>query len=100
MADRQVGKDGPQARKRAVALEYDPAKHPAPAVVATGAGPLADRIIGLANKHGIPVKEDPELVQLLAKLDVGNLIPPELYVAVAEVLVFVYQMNRKYIPPR
>lgn len=97
MADNRTGEKNNEAPRKAVALRYEPDKHQAPTVVATGSGPLADKIIALAKEHGVPVKEDPELVQLLATLDVGKIIPPELYVAVAEVLVFVYKMNRKYL---
>jgi flagellar biosynthesis protein len=62
-------------------------------VVAGGAGELADRILSLAEEHGVPVHRDDELVGLLAQLDVGSIIPPELYAAVAEVLAFVYRMK-------
>jgi flagellar biosynthesis protein len=64
-----------------------------PQIVATGRGEVAERIIALAREHDIPIKEDPELVGLLATLDIGSAIPPELYQAVAEVLVFVYRLN-------
>lgn len=96
MEDERKPKQNNEPPKKAVALQYEPGKHPAPAIVATGSGPVAEKIIALAKEHGVPVKEDAELVQLLASLDVGKIIPPELYVAVAEVLVFVYQMNKKY----
>ncbi len=79
--------------RRAVALEYQRGKQRAPVVVATGQGLIAERIIALARAHGIPIREDPVLVTLLARLDVGDLIPPELYPVVAEVFAWVYRLN-------
>lgn len=83
------------ARLRAVALRYDQEEHAAPKVVAKGAGIVAERIIALALEHGIHVHEDPDLTVLLAKLDLDTHIPQELYRAVAEVLAFVYRVNRQ-----
>jgi flagellar biosynthesis protein len=79
--------------KTAVALKYDRAKNRAPSVVATGRGRVADRIVELARESGVPVREDRELVQLLAKLDLGEAIPAELYPVIAEVFAFVYRLN-------
>ncbi|MGQ9552802.1 MAG: EscU/YscU/HrcU family type III secretion system export apparatus switch protein [Anaerolineae bacterium] len=80
-------------RKRAVALRYQPQVYEAPQVVASGAGAVADRILHLAQDHNVPIHEDSELVSLLAQLDIGTIIPPELYAAVAEVLAFVYRLK-------
>ena len=82
-------------RKKAVALRYHRGEDPAPVVVAKGAGLLAERILEVAREHDIPLYEDPDLVEILAKIDLGNVIPPELYQAVAEALAFVYNLNRK-----
>ena len=82
-------------RKRAVALRYDDAKEQAPRVVATGGGYLAERIIEIAEENGIHIQEDPDLVALLAQLDLNTEIPGDLFSAVAEVLAFVYRLNRK-----
>jgi flagellar biosynthesis protein len=82
-------------RTQAVALTYDSTEMPAPTVSAAGQGEVAERIIALANEHGIPIRQDPDLVALLAQLDVGQIIPPELYAVVAEVLAFVYQLKGK-----
>lgn len=82
-------------RKRAVALKYDAANQAAPRVLARGQGELADRILEAAREHKIPLYKDPELVDVLSKLDVGLEIQPELYHAVAEVLIFIYKMNQK-----
>jgi flagellar biosynthesis protein len=87
----------PGGRKAAVALKYRMGEDSAPRLVAKGAGKVAERIIEAARAAGVPIREDPDLVALLMTLDIGGMIPPELYAAVAEVLVFVYHMNRKAI---
>ncbi|MCK4782885.1 MAG: EscU/YscU/HrcU family type III secretion system export apparatus switch protein [Desulfobacteraceae bacterium] len=81
--------------KKAVALKYRPADGHAPRVTAGGTGAVAERIIELAREHGIPVKDDPDLVEVLSRLDLNEEIPPELYVVVAELLAFVYRLNGK-----
>jgi len=81
--------------KKAVALKYRPADSHAPRVTASGTGVVAERIIELAREHGIPVKDDPDLVEVLSRLDLNEEIPPELYVVVAELLAFVYRLNGK-----
>jgi FlhB-like protein len=83
------------ARRRAVALHYDAQSEEAPRVVAKGDRMVAERIIELAHEHGVPIQEDPDLVAMLAKLDVNTFIPEELYRAVAEVLAFVYRLNNR-----
>lgn len=80
-------------RKAAAALKYRPARDAAPRLVAKGQGLIAQRIVDLARESGVPVHDDPDLVEVLAQLDVGELIPVELYQVVAEVLVYVYRMN-------
>lgn len=87
--------DTPPPRKRAVALRYDTSDDPAPRVIAKGEGVLAERILAIAEEEGIHVQEDPDLLGLLAKLEVNDTIPEELYRAVAEVLAFVYRLNRQ-----
>ncbi len=79
----------------AAALKYDPKKNDAPLLTAKGRGVIAEKIISLARKNGIPIKEDPCLVQILSKLDIDEQIPPVLYKAVAEVLAFVYALNER-----
>ena len=90
----------PEEKKRsirkAVALRYLPGKDKAPKVTAKGAGKLAERIVDLAKQHGIPIQEDPALVQILAQLDFHQEIPPSIYLVVAEILAFVYSMNRQW----
>lgn len=75
-------------RRRAAALRYVPGETPAPEVVATGEGELAERIIALARQHGIPIHDSPDLVRLLTQLPPESAIPAELYRAVAEVMAF------------
>lgn len=85
----------PQGEKRtAVAVRYDVDKDKAPLVLAAGRGPVAEEILRVAEDNKIPLYEDPELAKLLAKLELDTEIPAELYVLVAEVLFFVYQLDR------
>jgi flagellar biosynthesis protein len=81
--------------KLVAALKYDAGKDRAPHLAAKGRGMVAEKIIELAIKHNIPVRNDPALVQMLSKLDIDEAIPHELYQAVAEILAFVYRMNEE-----
>jgi flagellar biosynthesis protein len=84
-------------RKKAAALKYTSGVDSAPRLVASGSGWLAEKIIQTAREHHIPLKEDPPLVEILSTLDLYQEIPPNLYKAVAEILVFVYKMNNKVL---
>ncbi len=81
--------------RKAVALKYSPEKASAPIVVAKGQGHLAEEIVRRAKENGVPIQEDASLVEVLAKLDLEQEIPPELYRLVAEVLSFVYRADRR-----
>jgi len=81
---------------KAVAILYDEKETQSPKVVASGKGVVAEKIIETAREAGIHIQEDPNLVELLSKVPVGNEIPVELYQTVAEVLSFVYQVNEKF----
>jgi flagellar biosynthesis protein len=81
--------------EKAAALKYRHGKDSAPKLVAKGKGKVAEKIIEIAKSHGIPVKEDKELVEFLSMLDLYQEIPPELYKAVAEILAFVYSLKKK-----
>lgn len=81
--------------KKAVALGYQKEKNSAPKVLASGKGESAAKIISLAKEHGVPIKEDEDLIEILSKLDLGDEIPPNMYKAVAEVFAFIYQMANK-----
>jgi flagellar biosynthesis protein len=83
----------PPGRPAAVALRYERDEMPAPRVTAKGAGELAQRILALAREHDVPVREDPDLLELLAACDLGTEIPSELYHAVAELLAFFQRLN-------
>ena len=80
----------------AAALKYDGKRDSAPRVTARGRGVIAEKIIELAKKHKVPIKEDPALAQILSRLDIDEQIPPELYKAIAEILAFVYSVNERY----
>lgn len=80
--------------KSAVALRYDGSG--APRITAKGKGVVADEIIALAKESEVPLREDPQLSALLSMLELGDEIPRELYVAVAEVLAFAYMLTGKF----
>lgn len=79
---------------KAVALKYDGNHDRAPRVTAKGRGQVAEKIIDVARENHIPLYEDQHLIQILDALDVDTEIPPELYRAVAEVLAFVYRLDK------
>ena len=79
-------------RTSAVALAYDPADA-APRVVAKGYGTLAETIVNTAREHGLYVHESPELVGLLMQVNLDAQIPPQLYVAIAELLAWLYALD-------
>jgi flagellar biosynthesis protein len=78
----------------AVALKYEEG-HQAPKVTAKGKGITAEQILEIAEKHGIPLQNEPELARILAQVPLGDEIPQELYVAVAEVISFAYFLSGK-----
>jgi flagellar biosynthesis protein len=81
------------AGDEAVALAYDPADRDLPKVTAKGRGEMAAELIRLALEHHIPIKYDPDLVQVLSRLEEGQDLPEEVYLVVAEILAFVYWVN-------
>lgn len=82
-----------QPRRRAAALRYDRGDHRAPRVVASGQGHVADRILALADDHGVPIHRDPALADALAGLELDREIPPALFAAVAEVIGYLYRLQ-------
>ena len=82
-----------QPRSSAVALAYH-AGESAPQVVAKGKGLIAQEIIARAHSAGVYVHESPEMVSLLMQVDLDERIPPALYVAIAELLAWLYQMEQ------
>lgn len=87
----------PDLKAQAVAITYDEADG-APRVVAKGRGYLAEEIISRAEAAGVFVHESPELVSLLMQVDMDARIPPELYVAVAELLAWLYRLEQRAPP--
>ena len=83
-------------RSAAAAMQYDPLKPEPPQIVAVGRGVTADEIVRIAKEHHIPLHEDPGLVEALARLDVSEYVPRELYAVVAEVLAYVYRVDRDF----
>ena len=82
-----------QSTEIAIALSYDGEQ--APRVTAKGAGKLAARILAMAREHDIPLHEDPQLVEILAQIELGEEIPESLYRVVAEIIAFVYILQGK-----
>lgn len=84
-------------RQLAVALAYRDGDR-APHVVAKGRGLIAEEIIARAQDAGVYVHESPELVSLLMQVDLDDRIPPQLYQAVAELLAWLYRLDRGLLP--
>ena len=84
----------PAPLRKAAALRYDRGQDRAPRVVASGRGPIADRLVAVAESHGVPVQRDAALADALTRLELDREIPPELFAAVAEVIGFLYRIGR------
>lgn len=82
---------GVNAYQKAIALKYDGAG--APIVTATGEGVVAEDIIALARELGIPLYENPELTEMLAMLELGDEIPHELYIIIAQIIALAYKIK-------
>jgi flagellar biosynthesis protein len=89
---------GPQRRREAVALAYHDGDR-APRVVAQGRGDIADEIIRRAREAGVFTYESRELLGLLMQVDLDAHIPPALYVAIAELLTWVWRVEHTGTPP-
>lgn len=85
------------AREEAVALRWDAEAMNAPNVVARGKGEIAQRILQVAEEHGIPVTAEPDVLELLAFTEIGDEIPVELYTAIAEILSFLFRLNAESV---
>ncbi len=86
-------KDKPMFRQKAVALKYAPTDA-APKVVAKGAGTIAEKILEKGRDADVPVYQDAKLTEELTRLDLGENIPPELYEVVAQVLIFISDLDK------
>lgn len=93
--DLQRKKQAANAYQKAIALQYEGVG--APVVTATGEGAIAEDIIALARELGIPLYENPELTDMLAILELGDEIPHELYIIIAQIIALAY--NIKGITP-
>ena len=89
----QLQKEKNNLDKTAVAIAYEPGEA-APRILATGKGSVAEKIIETAKENKVPTYQDNKLADTLSKLQIGDMIPPELYEVVAEILVFVDDMDR------
>ncbi|MBI3794486.1 MAG: EscU/YscU/HrcU family type III secretion system export apparatus switch protein [Nitrospinae bacterium] len=81
-------------QQKAVALKYKKSEDRAPKVAAKGKGAVAEKIIAIAKEHGIPIREDADMVEVFSRLDLEEEIPPHLYKTVAELLAFIYRVNK------
>lgn len=81
--------------KKAAALKYEPEKDTAPRVIAAAEGKIAHKLLEMAKEHNIPICRNPVLADVLVRLDVGQEIPPELYKAAAEILAFIYSLEKE-----
>lgn len=81
--------------EKAVAIKYNPERDSAPVIVASGYGNIADKIIDVAEKSGIPVFKDDSAASLMCMLDVGSNIPPELYRVIAAIYCQILNVSEK-----
>jgi flagellar biosynthesis protein len=93
MGEKRMQQQEKKELKTAVALAYEPGDR-APKILATGKGEVAERIIEKAKENDVPFYQDNKLAETLSRLQIGDAIPPELYDVVAEILVFVDDMDR------
>lgn len=82
--------------KKAAALQYNPAKDEVPLLTAFGQGYVAEKIIATAQEASVPVVRDAGLANMLGQMNVGDEIPPELYGAVAQILIFISESDHAY----
>ena len=85
----------PNAERKAVALKYDQEKNIAPKLVAKGRGHVAENILNAAQQNSVPVYQNKSLVNMLMALELDREIPAELYTTVAEVLAYVYRIDKR-----
>jgi flagellar biosynthesis protein len=84
----------PSPLPKAAALRYDPAKPNAPTLTAKGRGAMAERIIEVAQAHGIPLHRDADLLEILEQIELNTEIPLEIYAVVAEIFAYLYRTNQ------
>ncbi|MDX8390103.1 MAG: EscU/YscU/HrcU family type III secretion system export apparatus switch protein [Mariprofundaceae bacterium] len=86
----------PQNKPQVVALRWNPEEEMVPRLSAKGSGDVANRILEIAKKNNIPIREDKDLVQILSWLEIGEDVQPQVYTAVAEILTFIYWVSKRY----
>lgn len=84
-----------EKRKDAIALKYQSKFDTAPKVVAKGKGLIADKIVSRAKDFGVPIQEEPSIVEVLSNLEINQQIPKDLYNVVAEVFAFIYRADKQ-----
>lgn len=89
-------KNKPYKVKSAISLQYQKEINSAPKITARGEGWVAEKIIEIAQERSIPIRKDKDLLNLLSEIDVGREVPESLYKVVAELLAWVYQLNKNY----
>ena len=80
-------------------MKYRPKIDDVPKVIAKGQGKVAEKIIEIAREHQLHIHDDPDLIEVLSQLDINEEIPPDLYIVIAELLAFVYALNRSESTP-
>ncbi|MET3194448.1 EscU/YscU/HrcU family type III secretion system export apparatus switch protein [Bacillus sp. OAE603] len=88
-------KNNQEKRKEAIALKYNTELDSAPKIVAKGKGVIADEILSKAKEFGVPIQEDPSLVEVLSQLEINQAIPEDLYSVVAELFAFIYRADQQ-----
>ena len=86
----------PDPKQVAVALHYNRGEDKVPRVVASGRGAVAERILELAFAHGVKVREDADLAEILAAVEIGEQVPLAAFAAVAEILFYIYRANERH----
>lgn len=79
--------------KQAIVLRHEEGSSSAPRVVAKGRGELAERLLAIAEEHGVPIRRDPDLLQFLTATQIGDEVPEEVYGAVAALIAFLWRLN-------
>jgi len=80
-------------RITATALGYDPESDQAPVILASGRGKIAEQIIQIAKENNVPIHDDPILAQTLARIQINDVIPPELYLVVAQIFAYIQRVR-------
>jgi flagellar biosynthesis protein len=83
-----------QNPRQAIALSYDGQQ--APTLTAKGDDALAEAILAIAREYKVPIYENAELVKMLARMELGDSIPQELYLTIAEIIAFAWRLKGKF----